>query len=534
MTLSEQATQIRCPFCNAPSAASAGQSATCEYCLQPFSVHDAAREQARLTEEIRAWVEQRVGALGGGGTVDAASRSYLFQSRILPDVRREVDRALEWVGSYGQHPLLMMPMRTPTKGAMGIHPLLQQRAHILGLKGLRARLGSDSVTTFVQTDGDRSALAALDLQLGTVFHLSNVVDASQSRSAAGYAAARKNLESLADQTRRDPAQTADPGRATYAAALADRFASLGSLAALIEKLASAIPTPDDAAEASGLAHRLEDAASRVMASRYAPMESMPTALGVQAEAAGARALATWLAAYDAIASRSGAPFAQFVSDLEAVTGGPHVGAEQQLAILEGVAAQVQGIRGSLVLPTSTDVSWIAAWGEQARAKRSLGMFGADERVAEIAPFLLPVWVAEVSFTMNTGTVFSQGSEARAMAVVEACAPAAQKVVVLAGAHHAVSSALGGTASAAELPSALVASGRATAHAVIEQAMRSRPGVIQPRVTVRGLALLPAASVVFTGGASARGAVVCLAGHVPVDEVARTRIAATGHLLARYP
>lgn len=537
--MSAATTQIRCPFCNAPSAAAPGERTTCEFCLQPFAVEDAQREQLRLNDEIRAWVEQRVGAAAVGGSgVDAASRSYLFQSKILPDLKREVDRALECVGGYAQHPLLGLPVRAPTRGALGIHPLRMQRAHVLGLKGLRARLAAETVSAFAQTDGDRRSLARLDEDLGTLFTLSNVVEASDSRTGAGYAAARRNLTELASGVEATLARAGakDAAHAAYLGALVSRYRALADLAELVETLTTATAAPGFAESADRIAAGLEQAAFAAQASNHSPMESMSTVIGIQHEAASARALAAWLRAFEALAARSPVTFAAFVADLDPFTGGGHLTPDEQLGLVDAVAFGVRAARGEVSLPLLDDFSWVDGWAEQGKQKRSLGMFGADERVAEVQTFLTPVWVVDVSYSVTSGTVFTLGRETRTIALVEACAPTPSKVAILDATHATLAQALSVSSLVAPgaRPVALVRSSAHAAFRAVEHALRSRPGVVSPRASVRGLALVASASAVFTGGAVARTATACLAGHVAVDEIARGQVAAMGQVLAHYP
>ena len=53
-----QSVQVHCPFCNATAEPRSEGRYICDFCLQPFSVVDAQREESRLLQEIRAWVEQ--------------------------------------------------------------------------------------------------------------------------------------------------------------------------------------------------------------------------------------------------------------------------------------------------------------------------------------------------------------------------------------------------------------------------------------------------------------------------------------------
>jgi hypothetical protein len=488
--------------------------------------------------EIRAWVEQRVGSAAGSSGVDAASRSYLFQSKILPDLKREVDRAMEWVGSWGQHPLVALPSRVPTKGNLGVHPLLAQRGHILSLKALRARLSADNVTTFAQSGADQEQLRGLDRSLGGLFSLSNVVEATNSRTAAGYAAARRNLDAAAADHAAELASNSvrDPARGAYVAALADRFRALSELCAIAEE-----GTSPNAVSGAMLAQRADqastmlDAAGRgAEASNYSPMESMPTVIGIQQEAAGARALATWLRAYDAIAGRSQVSFATFLQHADAVTGGGQVPIEQQLAILDAMVIAVRAARGEPTVPCTDDFAWVAGWAEADRHKKSMGMFGTEEQLAHVTQYLLPVWVVDVWFAVAQGAVFTQGREAQSVVLVDACSPAPQKAALLDGGASPLLQALAGPRPIPQCPVALPRSGPLTAQQCAEQALRSRPGVVNPRARVRGLALLPAAVATFTAGPATRTATTCLGGMVQADRVALGQLDAMGDILQRYP
>ena len=127
-----KAVQVHCPFCNAAQAPRADGKNVCDFCLQPFTLVDATREEARLLEEIKDWLQQKVGAAGlAPGSVDVSSRSYIFQQRILPELRRDVNRSLEVVGGFGQVALV-----TPPTGGVRRepNPLVDARREILGLK----------------------------------------------------------------------------------------------------------------------------------------------------------------------------------------------------------------------------------------------------------------------------------------------------------------------------------------------------------------------------------------------------------------
>lgn len=529
------ASQVHCPFCNAAQPVGSAGSYTCEYCLQPFNVQDAQREEARLLDEIKAWVEQRVGAAGPASGVDLASRAYIFQQKVLPDLRRDVDRALERLGGYGQFPLVAVPVRVPAPPNQHLNPLVAYRREILGLKGLKARLSSEDVTGFAARDGDKVAIRFMDRHLSSLVHLSNVAEAAASRTGEGYAAARRNLEVLsAEVTESITTEGAhDPALGAFLSALQWRYHALGEICRICEEAGSpnAISGAALAERAESTAGALTETAQRVEASNYAPADAMPVVVAVHQEAASARALGRWLRAYDQITAGSQVAFPAFVADIDPLTGGGTISAEAQAELLEFVGFALGAARGAVSAPAIGDFSWVNAWAEGARQKKSLGMFGVEEQLAGLEQFLSPFWVADVSFSRAQGAVFTSGQEQRAIALVDACAPSAQRVAVIESATLA--NALSTQATIAGVPMAMPRSSPTQASTIIAQALRARPEYLNPRLRIRGLAFLSAAVATYTGGARPRTASACLNNQVGIDDFAGTQVQTTQQLLQRY-
>ena len=528
------ASQVHCPFCNAAQALQPSGSYVCDFCLQPFNVHDAQREEARLLDEIKAWVEQRVGGMSSS-SVDVASRAFIFQQKVLPDLRRDVDRALERLGGYGQFPLVAVPVRAPVQQTYQPNPLVAYRREIFGLKSLKARLSSEEVTAFVTRDADKVAVQFMDRHLSSLVHLSNVAEAAAARSPAGYAAARRNLEVLAEEVAQSIATEGaqDPSLGAFLGALHQRFGALAELCRICEEAGSpnAISGAALAERAEAVAVRLAENAQRVEASNYAPADTMPVVVALHQEGAAARTLARWLRTYDQIAARSGLPFMAFVTDFDPLTGGASVSAEVQTELLEAMAYVIGAIRGAVALPVATDFTWVANWVEQGRHKKSMGMFGTEERVLGVEQFLAPYWVADLSFSRAQGSVFTSGQEQRALVVVDACAPSARTVVVLG--QSPLVDVLGSLGSAAGFPVAMPRSSASQATSAMMQGLRSRPELLNPRLRLRGLALLPAAVATYAGGPQQRVVSTCVSDQVPIDDFTRSQVQVTQIATQRY-
>lgn len=529
------ATQVHCPFCNAAQAAHSAGAYTCEFCLQPFNVQDAHREQARLVDEIKAWVEQRVGATGPASGVDVASRAYIFQQKVLPDLRRDVDRALERLGGFGQFPLVTVPVRAPVQQTHQPNPLVMYRREILGLKGLKARLSSEDVTSFATREADKLAIRFMDRHLTSLVHLSNVAEAAASRTAEGYAAAQRNLQLLSEEVAQsittEGAQ--DPALGWFLGALQQRYRCLSEVCRLCEEAGSPNPISGAALadRADAVAAALTETAQRVEASNYAPADSMPVVVAVHQEAAATRALGRWLRAYDQITNRAHVPFPAFVADVDPLTCGGSLPPESQAELLEAVGFVLNAARGAASAPAVGDFSWVGAWAENHRQKKSLGMFGVDEQITSVDQYLAPFWVADVSFSRAQGAVFTSGQEQRAVVVLDACAPAPQRVVVLEGTPLA--NALNTQRTFVGIPTAMPRSSPTQASAIMMQGLRSRPELLNPRLRIRGLAFLATASATYSAGQKQRTSTTCLNNQVPVDDFARSQVQTTQQMLQRY-
>jgi hypothetical protein len=533
----QETVQVRCPFCNAAHAANSGGHYTCDYCLQPFSVVDAQREEARLIAEIKAWVEQKVGAPTSSMSVaDASSRGFIFQQRLLPDLRRDVDRSLEMLGSYGQFPLVVPPIRIAFRQTNMPNPLLAYRRQILGLKGLRARISSDEITAFTVRDNDKAVVQGFDRRVASLMHLSNVAEAAATCAPAGYQAARRNLETLAEEVGKSLALEAagDRGLATFLDAQHRRYQALAELCRLAEEATSpnAVSGTDMARRSDQLAQTLQGIAQQIEASNYSPADTMPVVIGVQQEALACHTFGRWLRMYDVIAGSSAVPFIAFIHEMDGLTSGGHASADYQIDLLEAFGSAISVARGRIEAIVVNDFSWVQPWAEGIREKKSMGMFGVEEQVSRADQFLCPAWIAEVTFSRAAGAIFTAGHESRALAVVDAYAPHYSKVAIL---DHGqpLARAMSQKQVATSADVGMPRSTQGLVYPIFVQAVRARPDLLNANVRVHGLAFLPAVVVQFAANQRVRAAAACVGGVVPMEAAAQTSVALTHQLLQRF-
>lgn len=385
--MSGGAEAIRCPSCGGAQEVRESDQYECRFCLTPFTFKNAREEEERLFEEIRSWVEQRVGgtdAAGDGTGIDASSRAYLFRKNLLPALQMAHDRAIETTHGFQRFPLL------PAVGvddARDGNPLLRKRTEIQGLKDLRARLASPDVGTFVVTDEDRTAIRRMDVELQEIQGLSNVVYAATERTARGFAAARSGLEALLEDT--EPAPLA-----------AARFRALADLAALLERVfGSAAPSGAALApEAERIGEALREVAGGLEHGDEVDVESSLAAVAARKEAEHADQVACWLRSFDAIVRRVDLPFPAFLKDAIAIL--EVAGAESDgAALIESWAEIQRSVRGEVPVLAHESFEWARPLGERERSGRllgaiGLGFLGLTEEVGGTEDFFLPFWLVE--------------------------------------------------------------------------------------------------------------------------------------------
>ncbi len=383
--MSGVAQEVRCPSCGGAQEVGATEHYECRFCLTPFTYRSAQEAQQQLVEEIRAWVEQRVGGSAGDGSggIDASSRAYLFRTNLLPSLRTAHDRAMEATLGYQRLPLL--PGVRPNGGTAD-HPLARDRAELQPIKTLRARMASPDVGTFVVTDEDRAAIRGLDMQLQVVQGLSNVVSAVGEGTARGYAAARNSFELLLAETDLDPAT-------------ADRFRALAELSGLLERTlgAQSVSGAAVAEEADRIAETLSDVAERLGQVDDVGIETSLSSVAALKEAGHARELARWLRAYDAVVRRVDVSFATFVAEAGEILG---VSDGKDTDRLVEACAEIQrGVRGEVPVLVHDRFEWaepLAAGERKGRllAMIGLGFLGLTETVGSIEEILVPFWLVE--------------------------------------------------------------------------------------------------------------------------------------------
>ena len=307
----------------------------------------------------------------------------------------------------------------------------------------------------------------------------------------------------------------DPGLIGFLESLRVRYSAMAEFARVCEEVSAST------AVAGGvLAERLEELTAILVAvgkelqeSTFDPAQTMPCAVGVQAEVSALRMLARWLRAYDVVTARSLTAFPDFLEEMESLCTGAGTSPEAKADLLEATADALLVMRGERPASVIADFSWADAWGEARREKKTWGLFGNEEAVSARSEFFAPVWVADVSYSASTGAVFKEGVEGRSVALLDACAPDPARVRFLDSTQAGLTAALSHSGSFPGGEAALPRSTAAVATTVFAAAAKGKTNMLNARVVIRGIAWLPTVYTQFSSPKGNRAALSCLNGAV---------------------
>jgi hypothetical protein len=402
---------VECPTCGGP----AGQVPVdpravirCAWCGTSYERERAEASAEALRREISEWLRKTTGvsAKEGAGAVDAATRSFLFNDRILPGLRRDLRRVLdERIGDVDGAPIVVPPLLHHLAGFRADDALLvTRRDAVLELRALGARIEADDVAAFATTAADTLALAALRQDIDRTMSASNAATALSHGISAGAAIARTNLVELAQKARDNAVEAAtDPAVAALTRAVRTRAEALDALLSALGE------TPPDPPAMHAAAARLEETAQWLLTSDTRSLRTALASTGIQRDATAARVLAgiadamrgtgtSVVQALDALA-----PLAHLLS----ATTRPRDASALVHAWATALAARVHR-RG---LPAITDTSWVN--------QTLSGACAAGEQIVRADVVLTPHWIYPVRHTETEGVFLVSGKQKEALALVPA-------------------------------------------------------------------------------------------------------------------
>lgn len=504
------ASALECPTCGGPAAQQPVDPSApllCPWCGTSYERLGAEEALKALHAEIDQWLQQTTGATAsdaGATSIDSATRSFLFNDRILPEARRDVRRAIdEEIGDVLGSPILVPPMLARLPGFTGDDAvLLSARDRILALRGLRARLEAEDVAAFAASAADRLALHKVLAEIDRTMLASHAASAlASSGITASRELVRNNLERLQQGARQSVAEAVtDPGGAAVSRAFELRCECiLGAVDALRAK-----PPQLDKLEAS--ASRLEEAAQWLLTTESRDLRGALASTGVHRDATALRILA----AVANEAARLALPALELIESMQALApcferaASPDDAIAVATACALGVAAMTRGA----AIPAVTDTSWGRVAVEAARQ--------GDERAGQIDVVLAPFWFMSARHAKAEGFLFVSGKQVEGFALV--AASSASDAALLLGPQEPVTLHIQQALAApcrAPWQVDLPLTGPSAARQAARTVMRSHE-LKNVALSEAALVYLPVGVVQLEGSRGRRTAVVGPKGPLPID------------------
>lgn len=411
-----QLAHIACPDCGAPLAQppAAGQVVRCDYCGASFTIERAHDESERVQAELRRWLDSVVAVGAAGGTVDAASRRFIFRERLFPALRLELDRHLETFDALRGAGLCCL--RTQGLFATGLRLVGVDTG---ALRRVVSRLDAPEVRAFAVVPEDQFQLddlvfrATVTLRLGTTQRLLG------RGGARDYEAAHKNVEAAAQLARGFAASPQAPAaQRAFLHAVAQRLAGGAALLRLIGRILAAPPgaLAGETDALAALERTLAHAEQELGGCGYEPIEVVAVQRGLASDRDQLRLIGALVRAYDAVAAQRGEPLPAFMERFERFAqrvGLRPATIDQLVAFLELLAPSASAAA------VATVADWAAVDAAVESGRQHGGLFSKGEMLDGRRDYWHPFYCFPVAFSIVKGGLFKGGVEERGYALVSA-------------------------------------------------------------------------------------------------------------------
>lgn len=401
---------LDCPRCGGPAddvPVDPRAVVNCPWCGTQYERQTAESALASLREEIAEWLQSTTGVSGveGADAVDAATRSFLFNDRMLPRLRRDVLRALdEGIGDVLGAPILVPPALRAMPGFSGEDcVLLSMRENILELRGQRARLESKEVAGFATSPADRIALDKLRRDIDRAVLASNASVAIATEGlVSGAARAKQNIEKL-----RETAKTTAVEQTTAPAEAALNHAFEVRCECLLQALNALTEEPMDVAALQASGERLEATSDWLLAVEERDLRGALASTGLHRDATAL----LMLGAVAQVARETRLPPMRLMEELHAASDllANATRSADAIALVRAWALVVASIRLGAVLPAVQDVSWVGKAAEQ-QAR-------TGEKTSSVDVVFTPYWVMTARHAKAEGFIFKSGKQYDGLALV---------------------------------------------------------------------------------------------------------------------
>lgn len=535
------AERVACPECSAPLEdlqATPGDTVRCAYCRATFTLKRAQEQTETVRQELRRWLDQVVVESVGEGTVDAASRRFIFAERLYPVLEREYRRNLEPYQDVQEHPLLFVDVFAPLDGYRPQdHVLRRLPDSVRRVRELSMRVNEPLLDDFAVVPEDRFRLRSLDFGVSSLVYLANVANHLAQPGPEAYASARENLLALgkecAEYLRMEQHEA---GTKQYLQAIQTRVEGsarvLSVLASIFQPGADFAPQPyiDELGAAQTLyreARRLAETAG------YNPLSLAPLKTGLERDEQVILFLQALLQAYRTATANRNLDFPTFYADVKAllrVTVPAVSAAGDFTAALNIVDLILRSRRGEECLCLVADWGWVDA---QVEAGRKKGFLAGGETVARQSRYYHPFWYATIRYSVAKGAILASGVEKTAYGLMDALMGNANPEIVLPEMplYSPLAQAVGHPVAVDQIPVLPPLVVRPVAERLIAQAARSLPGVRNVLVKMGELVYLPAVVAHYSSKQGERVASYSLS--LPVSAIADTLLLRVEPFFERY-
>lgn len=507
------ATSISCPECSAPLEeldVAPGTVVQCSFCRATFTTQRAREQTERIGEELRRWVEQLVVESGSDGSVDTASRRFIFAEKLYPALNREYRRAMEPYADVLEHPLVYHEFLYQVEGYQPTeHVLLRNAGPVSRVRALRTKANSPLVRNFALGEDDHRKLHEIDIGTANLVYLANAASLLASPGPESYTSARENLVALSRDYAGYLSADLEPGYKEYVQAVRAR---LEANARLLDVLATILaPDADFAAqvyleELQDAGGGLRQAQELVAASTYNPVVTLPLTTGIERDAAVLSLVQALLRSYHTATRSRSQPFPDYCRDLKSLLQVicPHPASpEVLLDALDQIVGVLDARQGKHVLHYVDDWSWVNRCVDGGRRR---ALFGGEKLKAQ-THYWHPYWCATIRYAGVQGRLFVSGVEKVGYGLVDAVAKKVAPQVILDDIpfHATVEQAVHRSRPADPTPFLPAIVSRSDADGSLQQAVRSTENLRNARLAVDCLVYLPAVLVEYEAKSESRQA-----------------------------
>jgi hypothetical protein len=430
MAMQEAGTALQCPNCAAPAnlkslEQNTSQYIKCRFCKHVYPLQQSQADAQQRELELRAWVQEQISSISlASASADLATRSFLFNKNLYPNLKRDVDRFLEDVESAPEMPLI------PFKPLVSFpdyqpHPALVSlgRGNHQDLKRLTTRLSAPQIQGFAAQGNDQLVLKTLQFRIDNLIYYANIASLLQVGDPSDLPIALQNVQALQKEYQEFAQQVTDEKYRSYLLTLNARLDGavilLGVLTTTLTE--GKVFSPDAAlAELERSSNLYKKAEQQANACTYDPLYTIPLQQGIHKDMMVIQITTAMIKCYAVIQRSRPVEFRaffdntmQYVYALTAVRSFP-----QLLGLIDSLQRMLAARAGLTPLPVINEWSWLQPVVDGNIRK---GMFGGGETVGTVNRHLHPYWIATLNYAEKQGRIFKSGSESTGLILADATA-----------------------------------------------------------------------------------------------------------------